>query len=752
MTMRIYVSGCYSGPSPSAGLGIARSLRAAYPAAVIVGVDYWSGSSGLSHEVFDEVLLQPSWEHIDHALHAQRILEKLESGALWISALDVEVRWLAQKIGPHPGLLAPGRSAVAAVAKIGGTIQQHLPFPVPESVTTELDDAQLHAFCRRHSWRIWLKGPFHDALAVHTWAAFEQARTALSQSWKADRLLVQAHVRGHEESICLAAWNGVLLDAIHMEKRLTTPEGKTWAGRVKPLPAKIRDVVAHAVRATGWSGGAEIELLRDADGTRWLMEWNPRFPAWIHGSTLAGHNLVASLVAAASKRAPMPAQPVSDEFTRVVTEIPVHRELSLPPRVEPLPRQLVITGKYGAGLASLSRALDETRESAAASACEAAPAPMRAAAPKVEEHLLADLTASDLGGETPARLYLPETAARGFARVAAKAAATRSVRIQPAYSIKTSPDDRYLALARQHGFLAEAISLLEVERALRFGFQPHEIVLNGPGKWWPQTLTPPPGLSAVFADSREELERLVAQARSGKDVARTIGVRLRLPSIPSRFGIPVGDPDDFAAVVALVRELPRDVALGVHWHMASSGIGVSRWQDGFASALAWARALAAASERDVTTLDLGGGWNADDYASLDFEDLAARAVAQLPALERILVEPGKAVTQPTMALATRVLDVRRDRTGQINELVLDASLAELPLASLYPHRLLTRGADGRLRSVGRGRARLLGRICMEDDCIASSVDVPANTAIGDLFVVLDAGAYERSMSYEFGRG
>ena len=43
MKETFFISGLYSGPSPSAGLGVARSLRAAFPSAHLVGVDYWAG-------------------------------------------------------------------------------------------------------------------------------------------------------------------------------------------------------------------------------------------------------------------------------------------------------------------------------------------------------------------------------------------------------------------------------------------------------------------------------------------------------------------------------------------------------------------------------------------------------------------------------------------------------------------------------------------------------------------------------------
>ena len=37
--MKIYISGLYCGTNPQPGVGIARSIRAAYPDATIVGVE-----------------------------------------------------------------------------------------------------------------------------------------------------------------------------------------------------------------------------------------------------------------------------------------------------------------------------------------------------------------------------------------------------------------------------------------------------------------------------------------------------------------------------------------------------------------------------------------------------------------------------------------------------------------------------------------------------------------------------------------
>ena len=113
MRETVFVSGLYSGPSPSAGLGVARSLRAAFPSARLMGVDYWAGSSGLHHEVFDATWLKPPWDLIEEDLYVKEVQAELDRGALWIPTLDLEVAWRARSLPIHPLLLAPCEKALA---------------------------------------------------------------------------------------------------------------------------------------------------------------------------------------------------------------------------------------------------------------------------------------------------------------------------------------------------------------------------------------------------------------------------------------------------------------------------------------------------------------------------------------------------------------------------------------------------------------------------------------------------------------
>ena len=52
----VYATGMHSGPNPSPGLGVARSLRAFAPELRIVGVDYSGTASGLHSPVLDGII------------------------------------------------------------------------------------------------------------------------------------------------------------------------------------------------------------------------------------------------------------------------------------------------------------------------------------------------------------------------------------------------------------------------------------------------------------------------------------------------------------------------------------------------------------------------------------------------------------------------------------------------------------------------------------------------------------------------
>ena len=130
-------------------------------------------------------------------------------------------------------------------------------------------------------------------------------------------------------------------------------------------------------------------------------------------------------------------------------------------------------------------------------------------------------------------------------------------------------------------------------------------------------------------------------------------------------------------------------------------------------------------------------------------DLLERCAAQLPGLELVVLEPGRALVQALSVVEASVLDVRE--RGDVREVVVDASLAEIPRAGVYPHRILSR-AGHHWHQWGRGPDRVVGRLCMEDDVLRVGIAIPDALRAGARVLLADAGAYDRSMAYSFGDG
>jgi diaminopimelate decarboxylase len=781
--MRIFISGLYSGTNPQPGVGIARSLRAAYPTATLFGVEYSNRCSGIHWQDFDHIWLQPPWEHIDFNVYADRIKQFLDEGGLWISGIDLEIMWLSS-IFPngHPNLLIPPTTALRKISKPAVEAHRGLPVKIPEFISTEHSDWDLHSFCREHGWKVWLKGPYYEAVRTSSWDTFERVRAILSEAWSTDRLFLQAHVTGYEESVCFCAYNGQLVDAVYMRKRELTEEGKTWAGEVTDVPESFAGPLRQMIAELNWTGGAELEMVRDPGDGLWLLECNPRFPAWIHGSTITGRNLPAAMVEHVSNIRAKKSKSTSGEFTRVVLEIPVREDFPLPSLAEPYPGGIGHSLKHPSGTLALAERLQKlhviegkannngdqfgepnnngngslkTRTNGKHNGNR--PGSNVLLFPHVPSTFISDLRNLDLDStETPSWLFFQQTAAAIFEQAATLTArfSTSGVKVTNGYSIKTNPDVRLMCLARDYGFLAEAISLAELQKAIDVGFKPEHVVLNGPGKWWPNISLPRSPLHAVFSDSLADFTRVVERLESDELQAKVVGARLRPPGTGSRFGISVDTPEALGQLVDVVKRLPRTYLFGVHFHMASSNIGIRQWWHVYESILRWCRSIEQLSQRSIACLDIGGGWFPDDWhhKSPDrLEGAITRALATLPNLEEIISEPGKAIAQPTMAVAMRLLEVHESRE-EIEGAVVDGSIAELPMQFVQPHRILHRNQQGNWEALRRGKTRLLGRLCMENDVVAANVELPPHIRAGDLLVFCDAGAYDRSMSYDFGRG
>lgn len=109
-------------------------------------------------------------------------------------------------------------------------------------------------------------------------------------------MLVQQYVHGSEVNVCgIGDGTGRTLGAVPMRKLYITDKGKAWAG-VSLDDDELIKVTRRLVKATQWKGPFELEFMKTTDDEYFLIEINPRFPAWCYLTVGCGQNQVESLV------------------------------------------------------------------------------------------------------------------------------------------------------------------------------------------------------------------------------------------------------------------------------------------------------------------------------------------------------------------------------------------------------------------------------------------------------------------------
>lgn len=635
----------------------------------------------------------------------QKIRAVLLEGGLWLAGHPAEAIAVPPDIRIHPGYLGPSPDVIAdhriaLAALVDGDAVRAWP-----AVACSDGEAALHRFGRRWGWQVDIETPTG---VVATISDRRSATAALNATgcWPATAVRIAPTWERFHEIASLASadpgtWETTSFSLTAHRGQLLSLVALTGAGRVVDADDTWRRRAVAAARRLAWTGSAEIEVCGPPSGPSYVRRWAMGPPLW---SFLGAHDPGVELLAAATGDVP-------SGTVRVGAP-----DVSLP---EPQPD-------------------DEGR----------CPSDLEIDA------LLADLAGLEHVDREPTPFYcvLPGIVSGlwGRARDEVEASSRRSGPVaEISYSVKTNPAAPLLREARNHGFLAEAISQAEVAWAADNGFEGASTILNGPGKWWPPAEEDRHRYRAILADSLPELEATAPDERG--DGAEFVGVRLRPTAFSSRFGEPVHDEATRAGIAAAFRTLPPGVRPCVSFHVNSHWVGWHRWWRSLTEVLTATRDIERQSGRPIEMVDIGGGWHPDDwYTELlpELHTLEEMIAQRLPAAQHLVLEPGKALCQPVCALVGRVLEVRPSR----GEIVVDCSVAELQAALAYPRRRAWRPSSGDWTAWGSGAGRVLGRLCMENDILATDVALPAGLSAGDLVAFGDTGAYDMSMSYGFARG
>ena len=336
-------------------------------------------------------------------------------------------------------------------------------------------------------------------------------------------------------------------------------------------------------------------------------------------------------------------------------------------------------------------------------------------------------------------LAFPDRFATNLTRFRA-AFAARWPRSTASYSVKTNYLPAFLRAARDAGCGAEVVSRFEYELALRLGFPPERVVLNGPVKSPALLASACAGGAVVHLDSAYEIDALERPTGSSDPGRWRIGLRcnLALPDAPSRFGFDVAS-GELEAAARRLRAVGVRVC-GLHAHVATQ-------PKTLAAFVARLRGLLDAAGRVFTDrppdhIDAGGGFyppgapaggpTFDAYAHAAADELTRHYGTGGPEL---ILEPGVAVALDVMSYVCRVLDVKA--IGGRRVAITTGSVHTVRPTGYERHSTIAVVSGG--SRPGGERVALGGYTCMEHDLLA--VDFPGPVAAGDFVTVSNVGAY-----------
>ncbi|NQU87120.1 MAG: ATP-grasp domain-containing protein [Mariniphaga sp.] len=147
----------------------------------------------------------------------------------------------------------------------------------------------------KFDYPVMVKGQFYDAYEANNEEQVKQAFYKISAKWGFP-VIVQEFVKGTEVNvIALGDGKGNTIAAVPMRKQYITDKGKAWGG-ITLADEKMMELTRMLIQKTKWKGGMELELIKTNDGEYFLIEINPRIPAWVYLAVGAGQNIPDALI------------------------------------------------------------------------------------------------------------------------------------------------------------------------------------------------------------------------------------------------------------------------------------------------------------------------------------------------------------------------------------------------------------------------------------------------------------------------
>jgi carbamoyl-phosphate synthase large subunit len=165
---------------------------------------------------------------------------------------------------------------------------------VPES-KAYFNEQDLRHLGNHFKYPVLVKGKFYDAYVAYNIDQVKMYFAKINSKWGLP-IIIQQYIKGVEVNVvALGDGEGKTIGAVPMRKQYITDKGKAWAG-ITLDDDRMLKLTKHIIKNTKWRGGMELELIRDDKDEFYLIEINPRLPAWVYLAVGAGQNLPEALI------------------------------------------------------------------------------------------------------------------------------------------------------------------------------------------------------------------------------------------------------------------------------------------------------------------------------------------------------------------------------------------------------------------------------------------------------------------------
>lgn len=298
----IGVTGLNAIDSPGPGVAVIRAIRECNDFDVrIIGLSYESLEPGLyMHDLVDKTYQIPyPTAGTDSLINRLRYVHEKENLELIIPNFDAELfnfiklRDSLKSMGIATFMPDYEQFVARDKMKLLDFGKKHS-FYVPEDKIIH-EFRELKKIEDDFDYPVVVKGKFYDAIIANTMEQTEKAFYKIQAKWGLP-VIIQEFIKGNEINIAaLGDGFGNAISIIPMRKLYITDKGKAWAG-VTLDDENLIELARKFITVTKWRGGCELEVMLTNDNKPYIMEVNPRFPAWIYLTAAAGQNQPASLV------------------------------------------------------------------------------------------------------------------------------------------------------------------------------------------------------------------------------------------------------------------------------------------------------------------------------------------------------------------------------------------------------------------------------------------------------------------------